>query len=63
MLVEVPEVQRMSADSATSKLEAAGFAVSVVKTQYYIGLGLVVRQSASAGSKAPKGSTITIAVV
>jgi eukaryotic-like serine/threonine-protein kinase len=63
VLVEVPEVQRMSADSATSKLEAAGFAVSVVKTQYYIGLGLVVRQSPGAGSKAPKGSTITIAVV
>jgi serine/threonine protein kinase/beta-lactam-binding protein with PASTA domain len=63
VLVEVPEVQRMSASSATAKLEAAGFSVSVVKTQYYIGLGLVVRQSPGAGSKAPKGSTITIAVV
>jgi serine/threonine-protein kinase len=63
VLVEVPQVQRMSASSATSRLEAAGFAVSVVKTQYYIGLGLVVRQSPGPGSKAPKGSTITIAVV
>ena len=43
--------------------KAVGFAVSVEKTQYYIGLGLVVRQSPSAGLKAPKGSTITIAVV
>jgi serine/threonine protein kinase/beta-lactam-binding protein with PASTA domain len=63
VLVEVPQVQRMSASSATSRLEAAGFAVSVVKTQYYIGLGLVVRQSPGPGSRAPKGSTITIAVV
>ena len=63
VLVEVPEVQRLSAGSATAKLEAAGFAVTVVKTQYYIGLGLVVRQDPGAGSRAPKGSTITIAVV
>ena len=63
VLVEVPQVQRMSASSATTRLEAAGFAVSVVKTQYYIGLGLVVRQSPGPGARAPKGSTITIAVV
>jgi eukaryotic-like serine/threonine-protein kinase len=63
VLVDVPEVQRMSASSATDRLEAAGFAVNVVKTQYYIGLGLVVRQSPGPGSRAPKGSTITIAVV
>ncbi len=37
--------------------------MNVVKTQYYIGLGLVVRQDPGAGSRAPKGSTITIAVV
>jgi serine/threonine-protein kinase len=63
VLVDVPEVQRMSASSATDRLEAAGFAVNVVKTQYYIGLGLVVRQSPGPGSRAPKGSTITVAVV
>jgi eukaryotic-like serine/threonine-protein kinase len=63
VLVEVPEVRRMRVDEATSTLRSAGFAVRTSRLQYYIGLGLVVKQSPSSGERAPRGSTVTIYVV
>jgi serine/threonine-protein kinase len=63
VLVTVPDVRRMSAENATTRLEAAGFSVQVVRTELYIGLGLVVKQSPGSGERAPKGSTIVISVV
>ena len=63
VLVEVPEVRRMTPDAAAAELRSAGFEVATVKVEYYIGIGLVVKQSPGAGGKAPKGSTITIYVV
>ncbi len=63
VLVDVPEVRRMKVDNATAALAAAGFSVSVVRTSFYIGLGVVVQQSPGSGERAPKGSTITISVV
>jgi serine/threonine-protein kinase len=63
VLVEVPEVRRMNADEATSTLRSAGFSVHTERLQYYIGLGLVVKQDPAAGERVPRGSTITIYVV
>ncbi len=63
VLVTVPDVRRMSAENATTRLEAAGFSVQVVRTELYIGLGLVVKQSPGSGDRAPKGSTIVVSVV
>jgi serine/threonine protein kinase/beta-lactam-binding protein with PASTA domain len=63
VLVEVPEVRRMTPDAAAAALRSAGFEVATVKVEYYIGIGLVVKQSPGAGEKAPKGSTITIYIV
>jgi serine/threonine-protein kinase len=63
VLVTVPEVRRMSASEATSKLEDAGFSVQVVRTEVYIGLGLVVKESPGSGERAPRGSTIVLSVV
>jgi eukaryotic-like serine/threonine-protein kinase len=63
VLVEVPEVRRMSAEHATSALEKAGFRVSTDHVQYYLGLGIVVQETPGAGDLAPQGSTITISVI
>jgi eukaryotic-like serine/threonine-protein kinase len=63
VLVTVPEVTRMSTGEATSTLEAAGFSVRTAKVQYYIGVGIVVKQAPGADSRAPRGSTVTIYLV
>jgi len=63
VLVEVPEVRRMKVDEATSTLRSDGFSVHTERLQYYIGLGLVVKQDPSSGERVPRGSTITIYVV
>jgi serine/threonine-protein kinase len=61
--VTVPDLYRVSEDEARATLTSLGFKVSVV---YPIGItpfGLVVKQSAKAGSTLPFGSTVTIEVV
>jgi eukaryotic-like serine/threonine-protein kinase len=63
VMVEVPEVRRMTTGKATATLEALGFSVQTARVEYYIGLGLVVKQSPSSGGRAPQGSTITIYIV
>jgi eukaryotic-like serine/threonine-protein kinase len=63
VLVEVPEVRRMTAANAASRLRSEGFSVRTTRLQYYIGLGLVVKQDPSSGERVPRGTTITIYVV
>ena len=63
VLVEVPEVRRMTAANATAALGSAGFHVRTERLGVYIGLGLVVKETPGPGERAPKGSTITIYVV
>jgi serine/threonine-protein kinase len=61
--VTVPDLYRISEKEARATLTSLGFKVSVV---YPIGItpfGLVVKQSAKAGSTLPFGSTVTIEVV
>ena len=61
-LVPVPDVVGKQQDQAAQQLRAAGFQVSV---QQVMGgfFGIVRQQSPAGGSKAPKGSTITLVVV
>jgi serine/threonine-protein kinase len=63
VLVDVPRVVGSGADAAASTLEAAGFSVRTEKVEYYIALGVVVKQSPGSGDRAPRGSTVTIYVV
>jgi eukaryotic-like serine/threonine-protein kinase len=63
VLVEVPEVRRMSAEKATTTLRADGFEVHTTRVAYYLSLGLVVNQDPGSGSRVPRGSTVTIYVV
>jgi eukaryotic-like serine/threonine-protein kinase len=63
VLVDVPDVRRMSVDDATTALRGAGFEVRTDKIDLYVGLGLVVKQSPGADEKAPRGSTVTIFIV
>lgn len=61
-MVSVPKVEGLSKSAATSRLEAAGFKVSV---QTFVGgpLDEVRASRPGGGSTAPKGSTVTILVV
>jgi eukaryotic-like serine/threonine-protein kinase len=63
VLVEVPAVRAMSVDDATAELEAAGLKIAVERTEFYVGLERVVRQSQSPGDAIPKGSTVTVYIV
>ena len=60
---EVPSVTGLSVSAARAKLAAAGFSVSVDYEESNVtASGQVISQSVSAGSKAKKGSTVTITV-
>lgn len=62
--VEVPSVVGMTEADATATLEGAGFQV-VVQNQTVIDaadVGRVIDQSPNAGTRAPRGSTVTITV-
>ncbi|HYO38206.1 MAG TPA: PASTA domain-containing protein [Nocardioidaceae bacterium] len=63
VLVDVPRVVGQGASGAQAALEAAGFSVVVTHVEYYIGLGVVVRQSPGGGDRAPRGGTVTLSVV
>ena len=60
-MVAVPDVQGLTRAEATTKLQDAGFKVSV---QTFLGAPLdEVRASRPGSGTAPKGSTVTILVV
>ncbi|KRF36256.1 Stk1 family PASTA domain-containing Ser/Thr kinase [Nocardioides sp. Soil805] len=62
-LVEVPRVVAKGVDAATEELEALGFVVEVENSDQYIGVGFVFSSDPSAGTMAPKGSTITLYLI
>lgn len=62
-LVEVPGVVRQGVTAATKTLEDLGFKVKVENSAVYIGVGVVLSTDPSAGTMAPKGSTITLSLV
>lgn len=63
-LLAVPDVKGKSEADATSALQSAGFAVQTVsQPSADVPSGSVIGQSPGAGSKAPAGSTVFIAVL
>jgi len=63
VLVDVPNVVGMDVATATATLEAAGFQVKAVNKLSVAILNKVYSQKPAAGSKAPKGSVITVEIV
>ncbi|MFE6160239.1 Stk1 family PASTA domain-containing Ser/Thr kinase [Streptomyces sp. NPDC056486] len=61
-MIEVPDVEGMSVDDATQKLEDAGFDVDEDRGLLGIFGDKVESQSVEGGDNAPKGSTITIKI-
>lgn len=62
-LVEVPAVVGSGVTNAAAVLKDAGFVVEERRSSTYIGLGYVVAQNPSGGSRAPAGSTIVLSLV
>jgi serine/threonine-protein kinase len=63
VMVTVPDVVSMGLDAATQRLQAAGFQVSVRHSAVYIGVKYVVSTDPTAGTRAPKGSTVIVSIV
>ncbi len=63
VMVEVPSLSTDSVDAATSELAAVGLKIAIVRTEFYIALDRVVRQSPKSGDVVPKGSTVTVYIV
>jgi serine/threonine-protein kinase len=62
-LVEIPNVVFMDVEAATTKLQSAGFQVTTTNRLPVAVLNKVYSQNPAAGSKAPKGSVITLEIV
>jgi serine/threonine-protein kinase len=62
-LVEIPNVVGMDVAAATTTLQSAGFQVTTVNKLPVAILNKVYSQNPAAGSKAPKGSVITLEIV
>ena len=63
VLVDVPNVVGMDVATATSTLQGAGFQVKTVNKLTVAILNKVYSQNPAAGSKAPKGSVVTLEIV
>jgi serine/threonine-protein kinase len=61
-IVRVPDVIGMSGTNAAATLERAGFVVSIVRQKDPPNAGKVIAESPPGGTKAPKGTTVTITV-
>ncbi|MEU5953369.1 Stk1 family PASTA domain-containing Ser/Thr kinase [Streptomyces sp. NPDC047525] len=61
-MIEVPDVEGMSVDDATQKLQDAGFEVDEDRGLLGIFGDTVKGQSVEGGDEAPKGSTVTIEI-
>lgn len=62
-LFEVPNVVAAGVDSARATLEGAGFVVDVQNAPGYLGLGYVFSMDPGAGTRLPRGATVTIYLV
>jgi serine/threonine-protein kinase len=63
VLVEVPNVRTMSVEEATAALAGVGLNIAVERTEFFVGLDRVVRQSVDDGEAIPKGDTVTVYIV
>ena len=56
-------VEGVGVEEATRRLQEAGFQVRTEQSDVYVGLEFVVKSDPTQGSKAPKGSTVTLYLV
>ena len=63
VLIDVPNVVGMDVATATATLEVAGFQVKTVNKLTVAILNKVYSQNPASGSKAPKGSVVTLEIV
>lgn len=63
VLIEIPSVRGKRTNDARDLLRAAGFKVKVERSSAYVGIDYVLSVRPSAGSSAPRGSTVTITIV
>lgn len=63
VMVTVPELRADSVTDATAELTSVGLRIDVQRTDLYIGVDRVVRQSPGSGDSIPKGSVVTVYVV
>ena len=64
VMVTVPQVKSMGVEAAKKALEAKGFQVRTTHSGVlYLGLGYVAASDPAAGTRAPKGSTVTLSMV
>ena len=63
VMVQVPEVQGVGVEEATRRLQEAGFNVTTVQSDVYVGLEFVVSSDPPQGTMAPSGSTVTLFLV
>jgi serine/threonine-protein kinase len=63
VLVDVPNVVGLDVEAATTKLQSVGFQVVTTNRLPVAVLNKVYSQNPAAGSKAPKGSVITLEIV
>jgi serine/threonine-protein kinase len=62
-LIQIPSVKGQRVDDAKKELEGLGFHVEVTHNPFYVGADYVVGSDPSAGSMAPRGSTVTLSIV
>ncbi|MCX6397760.1 MAG: Stk1 family PASTA domain-containing Ser/Thr kinase [Propionibacteriales bacterium] len=62
-LIEVPDVLRKKLDDAREILVSLGFVVEVRRSGLYVGVDRVAGSDPDSGTRAPRGSTITLTVV
>ena len=62
-LVEIPSLRAWGVDAAKDKLKSLGFKVKTKKAGAYLGLGYVYSTDPGSGTKAPKGSTVTLSIL
>ena len=63
-LVQVPDhLTAMKVGDATRLLHSLGFQVTIVKSQYYIGVHYVYSSSPGQGQLAPRGSVVTLTII
>ena len=63
VLVEVPNVRTMSVEEATAALAEVGLNIAVERTEFFVGLDRIVRQSVDDGEAIPKGDTVIVYIV
>lgn len=62
-LVEVPSLRGSRVNDAEKALKKLGFQVVIERNPLYVGADYVVGSNPDGGSKAPKGSTVTLSIV